>query len=288
MNFVDSIKVIKFISSYDKARQEILLSLPLDFESSKSYPLVISPHPFGWSNFENFAYGAADLLQPFDGWSGISNKYKVIVALPLGHGRIFNKISLGWEGQIKDLVSIPEILENTSIKIEENKIYICGLSMGGMETLTTLGMYPGIFKAGFSFNGIADLKSWYSDIINGKTDKKLLDIQADKPIIEEVGGKPIECLEEYGKRSAVSYVGNLTKSNLMIYWSSKDSIVVNQELNQSKKLFDLIKAKNPNSQVYEHDHSYDHGFDNFDAEECIKCHEYSDFELAIKWFLSNY
>ena len=288
MNFIDNLKTIKFISNYNNTSSELLLSLPLDFKSDKVYPLIISPHPFGWSNFENFAHGAADLIQPFNGWVGISDKFKVIIALPLGHGRVFNKVSLGWEAQIKDLVSIPKILEDIDIKIKESKIYICGLSMGGMEALTTLGMYPETFKAGFSFNGITDLGAWYDDIVNERTDKKLLEIQIDKLIVEEIGGKPNECIEEYNKRSPINYIDNLAKSNFMIYWSSKESIVVNQKSKQGKKLYNLIKNKNPNSQVYEHDHSYDHGFNNFDAEELIKCHEYSDFEIAIKWFLSNY
>ena len=288
MNIIGNLKTIKFISNYNNTSSELLLSLPLDFKSDKAYPLIISPHPFGWSNFENFAYGATDLIQPFNGWVGISDKFKVIIALPLGHGRVFNKVSLGWEAQIKDLVSIPKILEDMDIKIKESKIYICGLSMGGMETLTTLGMYPETFKAGFSFNGIADLGAWYDDIVNERTDKKLLEIQIDKLIVEEIGGKPNECIEEYNKRSPVNYIDNLAKSNFMIYWSSKESIVVNQKSKQGKKLYNLIKNKNPSSQVYEHDHSHDHGFNNFDAEESIKCHEYSDFEIAIKWFLSNY
>ena len=72
----------------------------------------------------------------------------------------------------------------------------------------------------------------------------------------------------------------------MIYWSRKDSIVVNQESRQSKYLHDLIKSRFPHANVHEYDHSQDHGFHAFDAEECIRCHEFSDFAVAVKWLLS--
>jgi predicted peptidase len=286
MQYLDNLRTLIFKSGSDGTDRELLLSIPLDFKKGAKYPLVISPHPFGWSHFENFTSGAADLLQPFKGWSGLSEKYKVIIALPLGHGRIYEKISLGRDSQVQDLVAIPDVLDMMKIKINMERIYITGLSMGGMETLTTLGRYPDFFRAGFSFNGICDLAAWYDDIKNrAGVDQKLIDMEIDKLVVDEVGGTPSECPDEYKKRSSVNYISSLVKTNLMLYWSSKESIVVNNEQHQSKRLYNLIKAEDPNSQVYEHDHSYEHGFSDFTPEERIRCHEYSDFDLAMKWLL---
>jgi predicted peptidase len=288
MNFIDNLRTLNFISDYDNSERGLLISFPLNFNKDKQYPLIISPHPFGWSNFENFYGGTADLLYAFKGWTGISERYKIIIALPSGHGRFHEKISLAWEAQIEDLISIPEILNNANIKINKDKMFICGLSMGGMETLTTLGKYPNILKAGFCFNAIADLNAWYNDVKQGNTDQKLVDMDILSLVNEELGGTPEELQEEYIKRSAVSYIDNLTEANLMIYWSSKESVVPNQENSQGKKLYDLIKLRNPNAKTYEHDHTYDHGFDKFGNDERMKCHEYSDFNLATKWFLENF
>jgi predicted peptidase len=286
MHIIDNLKTVEFTSRYDESSRQLLLSLPLDFHEDKPYPLVISPHPFGWSNFENFASGTPDLLQHFKGWTGISDNYKVVIALPYGHGKVHDKICLGFTAQIEDLISIPQILSQMHITINREKIYLCGLSMGGMETLTALGLYPGIFTAGISFNAIADLAGWYEDIVHHRTDGKLIDFGIDKLIVEELGGTPAECPEEYDKRSAINNIDNLAKTKLMIYWSSKESIVVNQERSQSKHLFDAVKRKYPHSHIYEKDHSYDHGFHSFNAEECIRCHEYSDFDLAVRWLLN--
>jgi predicted peptidase len=287
VEFIDSLKTLNFSSKYDNTKRELLLSVPSNMNLKKKYPLIVSPHPFGFSNFENFAHGTPDLLYPFSGWSGLSNEYKVIIVLPLGHGRIYEKISLGYEGQIKDIVDVPEILNQYNFKIDESRMYLCGLSMGGMETLTTMGMYPGVYKAGFSFNGIADLSKWFFDILDKKVDKKLLDMKIDELVRDEVGNIQTEP-NYYAKRSAISYIENLTKANLMLYWSSKDTVVPNQKLYQSKRLHDLIKQKNSNAQVFEHNHTDDHGYKKFDSEQCIKCHEYSDFKLAAEWLLLNF
>ncbi len=228
------------------------------------------------------------MLYPFKGWSGISNKYKVVIASPLGHGRNFEKISLAWEAQMNDISKIPSILARLDIKVKSEKIYISGLSMGGMETIAAMALYPGIFKAGFSFNALVDLVAWYKDIIEGHGSEKLLEMKVDGVVAEEIGGTPTEFLEEYEKRSPINYIDGLSGSNLMLYWSSKDNIVPNQEKYHNKKLFELIKRENSISKVYEYDHSYDHDFNKFDEEECTKCHEFCDFELAAKWFLGNF
>ena len=104
----------------------------------------------------------------------------------------------------------------------------------------------------------------------------------------EIGGSPDEKAEEYKKRSAISYVENLSKINLMIYWSSKDSIVTSAETKQGKKLFNIIKKKCPHSNIYEYEHTFRHGFTKFDPAECIKCHEYSYFNISAEWFFKNW
>lgn len=288
MSFIDNLKTLEFTSRYDDSKRCLLISMPLSFKEDRSYPLIISPHPFGWSDFENFSSGAADLVFPFKGWKGIAEKYGIIIALPLGHGRVFEKISLAWEAQLKDLVTIPEVLDGAGIKINGNRIFISGLSMGGIETITAMGKYPGFFKAGFSFNGISDLETWYFDVKNGDCHPKLKDADILNPVRVEIGGSPEEVPEEYKKRSGINYIDDLLNAELMVYWSGKDTLVPNQDKKQSKRLYDLIKSKNPSANIYEHDHTNDHGFEKFDDEECLKCHEYNDFDLAAKWFMDNY
>jgi len=286
MSFIDNLRTTTFASPYDGSERELLVSLPVTFKGSRSYPLVVSPHPFGWSHFENYAKGAADLLEAFRGWARISERYQVLIALPLGHGRVFERVSLGWEAQIEDLAAMPRILEEAGMRIRSDKVYIAGLSMGGMETLTAMGKHPDTFRAGASFNGISDLAKFYDDVVAGVTDKKLRDMGVEKVVAEEVGGTPQEKPEEYRKRSAVNYIDALARTNLMIWWSSRESCVSNQESKQTRFLYQQIKAKNPGAEVHEHDHSFEHGFTRFDTQERIRCHEFCDFERAVQWLLN--
>jgi hypothetical protein len=284
MQETDLLKIIKFKSEYDNSEKELLLALPLKWKRNKKYNLIISPHFFGATYFENYYMGSAEMIEPFMGWKGVASKYDVIVAIPMGHGRVFDRISLAFEGQILDLSKFPGILESMGYKIK--KVYAGGISMGGMETLTLVGKFPEIFSAAFSYNGIADLSAWYKDVSDGCTDKKMLEMEVLKLVSEETGNTPEKNKEEYLKRSALGYIKNLAATPLMIYWSSMESIVVNQKTKQSKMLADKIRSDYPSSEVYDYDHSFDHGFKDFSAEEKIRCHEFCDFEKATQWLLN--
>lgn len=284
MQETDLLKIIRFDSSFDNSKKEMLLALPLNWDKNKRYNLIISPHFLGATYFENYYLGSSVMLEPFKGWQGVASKYDVIIIIPLGHGRIHDQVSLAYEGQMKDLSELPKILELNGYRI--GKVYAGGISMGGMETLTLVGKYPEIFTAAFSYNGIADLDAWYDDIINGYTDRKMLDMEVPKLIIEETGSVPQNNKKEYLKRSAVNYIDNLAKVPLMIYWSEKDSIVVNQQTKQSKMLADKIRSINPRAEIFDYDHTYDHGFTDFTAEEKIRCHEFCDFDKATRWLLN--
>jgi len=280
----DFLNIIEFDSIFDGSKRELLISKPLNFDKNKKYNLFISPHFFGATYFENYYMGASAMLEPFKGWRGVSSKLNIIIAIPLGHGRAYDRMSLAYEGQIEDLASIPGFLEASGYKI--GKVYAGGISMGGMETLTLAGRFPEMFSAVFSFNGIADLAAWCEDVEMKNTDKKMVEMEVSKLVNEEVGGSFHDKRGEYNKRSAINYVDNLAKVPTMIYWSSMESIVVNQELKQTKKLAEIIKHKDPLAKVYDYDHSFDHGFTKFDEAERIRCHEFCDFEEAAKWALS--
>lgn len=284
MQETDLLKIIKFNSEYDNTVKELLLALPLKWKKSKKYNLIISPHFFGATYFENYYMGSSAMIETFSGWRGLASKYNVMVAIPLGHGRVYDRMSLAHEGQIQDLSKFPGMLELMEYKI--NKVYAGGISMGGMETLTLVGKFPKIFSAAFSYNGIADLSAWYEDVVDNKTDKKLQDMEVPKLVFEEIGYTPDKNKEEYLKRSAVNHIKNLSGIPLMIYWSSMESIVVNQQTKQSKMLADKIKSNYPDAEIFDYDHSFDHGFKEFNAEEKIRCHEFCDFDKATQWLLN--
>ncbi len=279
----DNLRIIVFTSKFDNSKRELLLSLPCEYSASKEYPLIISPHFFGATFFENYYLGAAAMKEKFNGWRGISDSFGILIAMPLGHGRIHDRASMGYEAQIDDMAHIPEVLGAAGFKI--GKKYAGGISMGAIETLTCVGRYPELFSAAFSFNAITDLEAWYYDVIAGETDKIIIKSGLLDLFLEEVGGAPQEKKIEFLKRSPANYIENLSKVPLMIYWSAMDSIVVNAETKQSKKLADQIRDTYPGSQIYDTDTAIGRNVKVFDRDEKIKIHEYCDFRQATEWLL---
>jgi hypothetical protein len=279
----DNLRIIVFTSKFDNTRRELLLSLPCDFSALKEYPLIISPHFFGATFFENYYLGSAAMKEKFNGWRGVSDSFNILVAIPLGHGRINDRASMAYEAQIDDMAYIPELLESAGFKI--GKKYAGGISMGAIETLTCVGRYPELFSAAFSFNAITDLEAWYYDILEGKTDRLIIESGLLDLFLEEMGGTPSEKKDEFLKRSPANYIENLSKVPLMIYWSSMDSLVVNAETKQSKKLADQIRNKYPTSKIYDKDTALGRNVKVFDRDERIKIHEYCDFRAATEWLL---
>jgi predicted peptidase len=280
MKIIDFLSMAEFTSAFDNTKRELLLALPMAFNVKKTYNIVISPHPFGFSHFENYSGGPPTMTEPYIGWKGLASKFDCIIACPFGHGRVNDRASLAYEGQIEDLADMDKILKKNGFNI--NKMYAIGLSMGAMEVLTLIGRHPGKIAAAFSFNGLADLEGWYDDIVNKKTDKRLLDMMVDQRIVEEVGARPDEAREAYLKRSPISYVENISKTPLMLYWSSKDDLAANQQTTQTKKLYDMIKQYDPDAMVFAYDHSADHAFRD---QEGVRSHEYCDYEKALEWVL---
>jgi len=279
----DNMRIIEFMSRFDNTRREFLLSLPCEYYASKEYPLIISPHFFGATFFENYYLGAAAMKEKFNGWRGVSDSFNILVAIPLGHGRVYDRASMAYEAQIDDMAYIPEVLLSAGFKI--GKKYAGGISMGAIETLTCVGRYPELFSAAFSFNAITDLEAWYYDIVEGKTDRLIIESGLLDLFLEEMGGTPREKKGEFLKRSPANYIENLSKVPLMIYWSAMDSLVVNAETKQSKKLADQIRSAYPASQIYDVNTAIGRNVQVFDKDERIKIHEYCDFRQATEWLL---
>ncbi len=280
MKILDFLSMAEFQSEFNGSSRELLIALPMTFNVRKSYNVVISPHPFGFSHFENYTGGPPTMIEPYSGWKGLANRFDLIVACPLGHGRVHDRVNLAYEAQIDDLANMDKILAKNRFLIK--KMYAVGFSMGATEVLTLIGRYPGKIAAAFSFNGISDLSGCYEDIVSGNADKKLIERMVDKLIVEEAGGSPDEAGEEFLKRSPMNYIENISKTPLMIHWSSKDSIAVNQKMQQPKDLYDRIKQIDPDAMVFEHDHSSNHDFKDQPG---IRFHEYCDYEKAMNWLL---
>jgi pimeloyl-ACP methyl ester carboxylesterase len=174
------------------------------------------------------------------------------------------------------------------LRIDLEKIYVLGSSMGGQETLLLAGRYPKSLSGGTgrlagaaAFDSTCDLATQCAYLTTRPAAHG-----ADPPgvaarMIEEVNARPGnvqgfrksatffntklrrhmtigELLTKvprnralWDERSPLSYVDTFANLSfpLRIYWSSADTIVGNQGTDQSGKLYKAIKAARPSAKV---------------------------------------
>ena len=107
---------------------------------------------------------------------------------PGGMGRRLPLHSWGWSGQIDDLARMPSILRAARpwLRVDPQRVYAVGGSMGGQETLLLVGRRPQLLAGAVAFDSVTDFFRRYADFAElgrkGKTLQALARV--------EVGGTP--------------------------------------------------------------------------------------------------
>lgn len=216
-------------------------------------------------------------------------RHGVIVLVPDLAGRATPLTSLGYDGTLRDMVAAVDAVRAMGIRVDPDRLYATGVSMGGQETLLLLARFPDVFAAGVAFNPVVDLAPWSADFV---ASPHYADLAGEDPTLDElfrreIGGTPAAVPEAYPGRSPLTYVGDLARTPLLLYWSHLDDIVRNQATRQTKRLYDAITALDPLAPVAEYNHTWSHGYTAFDFRERWMLHEYNDYDLATRWLLSH-
>lgn len=146
-SYVPGPQVLTFFSDVDDSDQPYALYLPRDFNASKRYPLVISLHG-AWSNHRlnlKRVFGKGNLPGESD---VLATRYfqqfrdvEFIVASPFARG------TMGYQGiPEKDVYDVLADVKRR-FRIDEDRVYLTGLSMGGGGTLWLALTRPGIWAA---------------------------------------------------------------------------------------------------------------------------------------------
>jgi poly(3-hydroxybutyrate) depolymerase len=191
-------------------------------------PLVISPHGRGVR-----AQGNAGL------WGDLPARGNFVVLCPGGMGRRIPLDSWGYRGQIDDLARGPDIAVETLpwLRLDRDRVYGLGGSMGGQEILLLLGQHPHLMAGVAAFDSVANFYRRYrefAELPNGRL------VQATARF--EVGGTPKTNPEGYVLRSPTHWTRQIAASGvpLQMWWSTEDKVVTDQK-HQSGALFDEIK-----------------------------------------------
>jgi poly(3-hydroxybutyrate) depolymerase len=232
-----SVITLRYRAHDGEARPAYLL-LPADVgpRAARALPLVVSPHGRG-----------VDALTNTHLWGDLPGQWGFAVVNPEGQGRRLELYSWGYRRQIDDLVRMPAIVRETLpwFRIESNRVYAVGGSMGGQETLLLVARRPDWLAAAAAFDSPTDMARRYHDFALLPNGASLQELAR-----EEVGGMPDTNPVGYALRSPLAWARKIAFSwkPLQMWWSTRDEIVVNQAA-QSAALFERIKQLNPGAPV---------------------------------------
>lgn len=217
-------------------------------KSNEKRPLLVGLHTWSYDRFNQI-----DNMLPY------AKKYDFNLLLPefrssnleTNPNCIYACGSEFAKQDIKD--AIDYLIDNENI--DENNIFLIGLSGGGHMSLLMAGFCPEYFKAVASYVPITDLFKWTEQNENYK-----------KHVYACCSGG----IDEMQKRSPISYIDTIAKANLKIFHGKYDDVV---SVNQSIELYMKIMEKYPKSRTF---------LDIFDGGHEI------DMDAAMYWILSQY
>jgi predicted peptidase len=139
-------------SSAARASMRYYLFRPAEFDPNRSYPLVVSLHGAKPKQFEHlleggelgFAYGLGRLVSPDE-----QRRHPAFVVAPWSGGQTWV------EEKLRLVRGIIETLSR-EFRIDRNRIYVTGQSMGGYGTWAILAQYPDLFAAAVPICGGGD------------------------------------------------------------------------------------------------------------------------------------
>jgi pimeloyl-ACP methyl ester carboxylesterase len=216
---------------------------------SPPIPLIISPHGRGLTGAQNARL-----------WGNLPGAGGFAVVSPDGQGRRLPLHSWGYAGQIDDLARMPRIVRDALpwLRIDEERIYAFGGSMGGQETLLLVARHPRLLAGAAAFSSVTDFAYQYerfpSLACNAACRKRLgkpLGVHLQRLARDEIGGTPDTVPGLYRARSPLAHARRIAFScvPVQLWWSMADLIVRDQD-RQTRRLVEVIGTLNPYAQVH--------------------------------------
>jgi len=180
---------IRYLSTADRTFQRAMFYAP---PAQDARPLLVALH--SWSG--TFLQKAG---VPYARWC-IAKGW--IFIHPDFRGRNDKPEATGSEAVVADILSAVAHAKSTA-QVDESRVYLVGVSGGGMASLLVAGRAPQTWTAVSSWVPIVDLKEWYFESVRRKQ-KYATDI------VQSIGGVPLDgtpAAEQARKRSPLTYLG---------------------------------------------------------------------------------
>ena len=139
------------VSEGETVQREALVAFPVNYKSTKTYPVVYGLHGYGWGIYNLAKDGATNV-----GWNGYSNDTmdQVIMVFPnicankSGVGQGYDQATYdAYDNCVNDIVNclMPAIEETYPVKKGRKNTAVWGFSMGGREALNLGFKHPELF-----------------------------------------------------------------------------------------------------------------------------------------------
>ncbi len=224
----------------------VLLPLDYDLQSGEVLPCVVQPHGRGSTP----AHAAAL-------WNGLPTERRFAVICPHAVGLLGDGNSWAVPGQIDDIVAMPDVMEAAvpGLRLDRDRLYLAGSSMGGQEALMALARAPDRFAAAAAFDGAADLAARYYDM--GRAGQ----FRDQQRLRRELGGPPDRKRFAYAQRSPLSVAATIARSGvpLRVGWSMADAVVTRSGATQFGRLCRRLRELSPALQLEEAITALPHG-----------------------------
>ncbi|UAY51633.1 S9 family peptidase [Ferruginibacter albus] len=197
------------VTTEDGITVDVWINKPLNFDSTKKYPVVLyvygepgaSTVDDSYGNQQNFLYdgdmGADGYIQ-----IGVDNRGTPTLKGSAWRRSIYRKIGIV---NIRDMaMATKKLLERPYF--DKDRVAVWGWSGGAASTLNLLCQYPQIFKTGIAISAITN-ELFYDNIYT-----------------ERYMGLPQENMEDYVKTSPLTYVKNLQGNLLYVHGSGDDNV----------------------------------------------------------------
>ena len=151
-------------TAHNGADRQAVVLLPAWYGPNENppLPLVISPHGRNGTGRGNAKY-----------WGSLPAMGKFAVINPDGMGRRLGLKSYAHTGQIDDLARMPELAVEALpwLRIDHDRVYALGSSMGGHETLMLVARHPGLLAGAAALDSVTDLPRRYGQLPDVPCDK---------------------------------------------------------------------------------------------------------------------
>ncbi len=215
---------VQITSSLDGEQQPCYVVLPEDYDDAAAAPLLVSLH--SWS---------ADLEQRKPGLERMAGERGWICLFPNFRGANDDPLACGSPAAQQDILDAVDWAQD-HYKIDDDRIYLTGVSGGGHMTMLMAGRHPDVWTAASAWVGISDLAAWHKLHAQDRYGQMMRQVCGGAPSYSQA------VAEQYRLRSPLTHLHRAARVALDISAGVHDGHTGSVPVRHSLEAFNKIAA----------------------------------------------